>query len=74
MKRRGIEGYVVIKFTITKTGAVENAMIVESTNEGFNRASLRAVEKFKYKPRIIDGVSVEVTNMVEKITFQMAFD
>ncbi len=74
MKTRGIEGYVVIKFTITKTGAVENAMIVESTNEGFNRASLRAVEKFKYKPRIIDSVSVEVTNMVEKITFQMASD
>lgn len=68
---RGVEGYVIVQFTVNKMGAVENVIIVESTNRAFERPSIRAVEKYKYKPRVIDGVSVEVQGVMEKISFEI---
>ncbi len=68
---RGIEGYVIVQFTVNKMGAVENIVIVESTNSGFNKNSIRAVSKYKYKPRVIDGIAVEVHNVMEKISFKL---
>jgi len=69
--KNGTEGYVIVKFTITKMGSVENVTVVESTNRAFERPSIRAVEKYKYKPRVIDGVAVEVQDVMEKISFEM---
>ncbi len=71
MIARGVEGYVIVKFTVNKMGAVENIVIVESTNAAFNKNSLRAVAKYKYKPRVIDGVAVQVTDVMEKISFKL---
>jgi protein TonB len=52
-------------------GSVENVTVVESTNRAFERPSIRAVEKYKYKPRVIDGIAVEVQDVMEKISFEM---
>jgi len=68
---RGIEGYVVVKFTVNKMGAVENIVIVESTNGIFNDNTISAVEKYKYKPRVIDGEAVEVHGVMEKVSFKI---
>ncbi|MEI6893907.1 MAG: TonB family protein [Colwellia sp.] len=69
---RGIEGYVIIEFMVTKTGAVSNAIIVKSQPEGvFDRAALNAVAKFKYKPRVVDGVAMEVAGVQNKISFEI---
>lgn len=68
---KGIEGYVVVKFTVSKTGAVKNATIVESTHRAFEKVSLRAVSKYKYKPRVINGEAIEVHDVMEKIKFEL---
>ncbi|PHZ85520.1 energy transducer TonB [Paremcibacter congregatus] len=68
---KGIEGYVVVRFTVTRTGSVENVEIVESTHSAFERPSLQAVEKYKYKPRVLNGVAVDVLGVMEKVTFQL---
>ncbi len=68
---RGIEGYVIVEFTVNKMGAVENAVVIESTNSAFEKSSLRAVAKYKYKPRVIDGVAVETSGVMEKISFKL---
>lgn len=69
---RGIEGFVVVEFVVTKTGAVKNAVVVSASPEGvFERAALDAVVKFKYKPRVVDGVAMEVAGVQNKITFKM---
>jgi biopolymer transport protein ExbB len=65
----GIEGYVIVSFTVTTTGTVRDVVVVESTNAIFNRAAMQAASKFKYKPRIIDGVAVEVHDVQTKLTF-----
>jgi protein TonB len=57
---RGIEGYVVVEFTISAAGTVKDPVIVEAHPSSiFNRAMLRAIRKWKYKPKIVNGVAVE---------------
>ena len=68
---RGLEGYVIVEFTVTPTGSVRDVFIVESTSSLFDRAAVEAAMKFKYKPRVVDGVPVEVTGVRNKITFQI---
>lgn len=69
---RGVEGYVVLSFTVTETGAVIDPVVVESVPPGvFDRAAMRAASKFKYKPRVEDGKPVQVTNVEHLITFQL---
>ena len=68
---RGLEGYVIVEFTVTQTGAVKDVFVVESTSSLFERAAVEAAFKFKYKPRVIDGVAVEVPGVQNKITFEI---
>lgn len=71
-RSRGIEGYVVVEFTVSKTGAVINPVVIESKPENvFDRAALDAAIKFKYKPRVIDGVPMEVAGVQNKISFEI---
>lgn len=70
---RGIEGYVVVSFTITTAGTTRDIEVEESSSSLFDSAAKRAAERLKYKPRIIDGTPVEVDHFY-KFTFQMATD
>ena len=68
---RGLEGYVIVEFTVTETGATSDIFVVESTSSLFERAAVDAASKFKYKPRVIDGTPVSVAGVRNKITFQL---
>ena len=68
---RGLEGYVIVEFTVMSTGAVRDVTVVESTSSLFERAATAAALKFKYKPRVIDGEAVEVPGVRNKITFEI---
>ncbi len=69
---RGIEGYVIVEFVVTKSGTTKDIRIVESVPPGiFDRASLAAAAKFKYKPRVVDGQPIEVPGVQNKITFEL---
>lgn len=68
---RGLEGYVDMSFTVTATGSVIDPIVMFSTSGLFERAATRAVLKFKYKPRVVDGVPVDVSGVKTRITFRM---
>jgi protein TonB len=68
---RGVEGYVDMGFTVTTTGTVKDPVVLFSTSSLFERAATRAVLKFKYKPRVVDGVPVDVPNVKTRITFKI---
>ena len=57
--RRGLEGWVHVRFTITTAGSIKNAVVVKSSNGVFERAALQAVAKWKYQPQTKDGKPVE---------------
>jgi len=68
---RGLEGYVDLSFTVTSAGTVRDPIVLFSTSSLFERAASRAVLKFKYKPRVVDGVPVDVPNVKTRISFQI---
>jgi protein TonB len=68
---RGIEGYCVVQYTVTRQGTIRDPFVIEDqcTNSMFHRPSLQAALKFKYKPRVIDGQAVEVRGVRNKFTY-----
>ena len=70
---RGIEGYCIVEYTVTTTGTVKDISVVEGqcTSSLFHRSSLRAAKKFRYKPRIINGIPIEVPGVQNKFTYQL---
>lgn len=57
---KGTEGWVKIEFTITEIGTVKSPKVIDSKPARvFNREAIRAILKWKFKPRVIDGVAVE---------------
>lgn len=70
--RRGIEGWVLVEFTITEAGTVEQVRVLESEpNRVFNSASIRAIKRWKYQPKLQNGRPVAQHNMRETIRFQI---
>jgi protein TonB len=68
---RGLEGYVDLEFTVTPAGTVADPVVIYSTSSLFERAAMQAVLKFKYKPRVKDGVPVAVPGVKTRISFQI---
>ncbi|MCH9696144.1 MAG: energy transducer TonB [Gammaproteobacteria bacterium] len=69
---RGTEGYVILRFTVTESGSVEDPVVLRAEPPRvFNRAALRAVVRFKYQPQFVDGKPVRVKTYT-RLTFIMA--
>lgn len=70
--QRGIEGYVIVEFTVDRTGAVKRPSVIKAEPEGlFDRAAMDAALKFKYKPRVVNGEPTEVSGVQNRITFEL---
>ena len=69
--RRGIEGYVVVEFTVTRHGEVHAPVIVESSSSIFHEAALEAASGLRYRPRIIGGETVDVVGVRTVIRFEL---
>ena len=69
---RGIEGYVLLEFVVTNTGAVRDPVVIEAKPPGvFDRAAVQAALKFKYKPKVVNGEAVEVGGVRNLIKFEL---
>jgi protein TonB len=70
---RGIEGYCVVQYIVTKQGTIRDPFVVadQCTSSLFERSSIQAALKFKYKPRVIDGQAVEVPGVQNKFTYEI---
>ncbi len=59
--RRGIEGEVVVEFTVGPDGEIvqDSIRIIKSQPQGvFDRSSLRALARWRFQPKIIAGKAV----------------
>ena len=67
----GIEGYVVVEVLIGVDGSVRGVVVIESMPKRlFDRNVIRAVLKWKFKPRIVNGVPVE-RKAIQKLEFTL---
>jgi protein TonB len=48
----------VVQFDVAANGVVTSAVVVESSNSVFEAAAIKAAERFKFKPRVVDGVAL----------------
>ena len=71
LAQKGIEGYVTVRYTITETGATDNIVVTSSSHQGFERSVVKAVGKFKFKPRIEDGKPISVDNVYSTLEFKL---
>ncbi len=53
---QGVEGWVVVRFDVSASGATRDVRVVESNPKRvFDRAAARAVSRWKYRPCTVEG-------------------
>lgn len=68
---RKIEGYVDVEYTVTSLGTVSDAKVIGSKPPYvFDRSALNAIRRWKYKPKIKDGVAVPRIGMQIRLHFK----
>lgn len=71
-RERGIEGWVRVQFTIDKAGQVKDPTVVAAEPPRvFNKAVIRAIRKWKYSPKVVDGLAIEQPGIEVKLTFKL---
>jgi protein TonB len=68
---RGIQGWVIVQFTISATGTVKDPRVVDSSNSIFDDAALKAISRWRYNPKVEEGVAVERVGVQTKLVFQL---
>ena len=68
---QGLQGYALVQFDVTVQGRVTNAVVIESSHSVFDGAAIKAAQKFKFKPRIVDGVSLETYGIQNLFRFEL---
>jgi protein TonB len=60
-KRSGItEGQVAVDYTVDRNGQVRDIRVVSSKPKGFfDQAAIDALQQWKYRPKLVDGVPSE---------------
>lgn len=69
---RGQEGYCTVSYTVTATGETKDIQEADCPERVFLKASIKAAGKFKYKPKVIDGVPIEVPGVRNRFIFELA--
>jgi len=70
-QQSGLEGWVLVQFDVLSTGTVANIQIVESSAAVFENSARKAAARFRFKPRVIDGVALESKGIQNLFRFHM---
>ncbi len=71
-REQEIEGHVVVRFTITESGAVRDAVVVEANPpQVFDVAALRAAARLRYQPRLVNSEPVAVEGVTYRFDWNL---
>lgn len=68
---RGVEGDCLVTFDVTPDGVTTNIRIMDCSSSLFERNAIRAVERWRYQPKIVDGTAVRRTGVVTEFNFRL---
>lgn len=69
---RGIEGWVQVQFTISETGSVIDATVVDSSPKNvFDDAAIKAISRWRYNPKVEGAVAVQRKGVQTILRFQL---
>jgi len=70
--RDGIEGWVRLRFSINETGGVEDIEVIEAEPRRiFDREARQALMRWRYAPKVIDGVPQRQEGLTVQLDFTM---
>ncbi|WP_457934453.1 energy transducer TonB [Pseudoalteromonas sp. SCSIO 43210] len=70
--RDGIEGWVQLSFSISPTGEVIDPVVINAEpKRTFNREAIRAIKRWKYRPKVIEGVAQLQTGQTVQLDFKL---
>jgi protein TonB len=69
---RNITGSCLVRYTVTTAGTVRDVEVIEEScpEQIFRRPSIEAAKRFRYKPRVADGVLIEVRGVRNVFHFE----
>ncbi|QNL19171.1 energy transducer TonB [Hyphobacterium sp. CCMP332] len=68
---RGVEGDCLLQFDVTTQGSPVNIQVLECDSSGFARESVRAVERWRYNPRVRNGVPEMYRGVQTRLEFNL---
>jgi len=71
LSARGIEGYATVRFDVRADGSVDNIRLLDASHPAFARPAMRAAERFRYKPRVVDGTAVATQGLDFRFRFSL---
>lgn len=70
--KRGAEGYVVISFTIDPQGRPTDLKVQDAQPRRlFEKEAIRALRKWKYQPKIVDGKAIAQLDQTVRLEFKI---
>lgn len=70
--RDGINGWVKMRFSIMPDGSVDEVEVVDAQPKRvFDREAIRALKRWKYKPKIENGVALKQTGLMVQLDFNL---
>jgi TonB family protein len=70
--QNNLEGSVILSFDVDKSGATDNIKVVESNPpQTFDKVSITALNKWKYKPRIQGGQAQRQTGLTVQLDYRL---
>ncbi|MGO1296357.1 MAG: energy transducer TonB [Vibrio sp.] len=71
-QRRGVEGFVLLKFTIDAAGKPVDINIIKAKPKHmFEREAILALKRWKYKPKEVNGKAVSQPGQTVKLQFRL---
>ena len=65
-------GWVLVRFNISPAGTVTNAAVIDAKPRGvFDKNALRAIERWRYRPAVVDGRAVERRGLQVRLVFEL---
>lgn len=70
--RDGIEGWVQLKFDINELGNVENVSVIDASPKRiFDREARKALKKWRYNPKVVDGKAIKQIGLTVQLDFKL---
>src|SRR5262245_6799765 len=71
-KDRGIEGWAIVQFTVTREGRTKDIVILDSQPKGmWDRNTIRAASNWRFQPALKDGKQLETAAVKRKVIFEL---
>ena len=64
-------GHCMVRFDVSAEGTPLNVEATYCSDNIFKRATIKSVQKWKYKPKIRDGLAMSRSGVESRVTFQL---